>query len=128
MCYNTRVNNRKAASKERGKREVNKMYIVIDTIKNVKIGEPVVIRSDNRGGIGAFLIGGERIGELSGRQPEGCLDYWTIARSLYDNRVLCEVAIKCGDSAILSTQSRLFASLRTVKRLELEGYGMMIAK
>lgn len=100
------------------------MYVFIDCNKRVKPGEPVVIRSDDRGGIGAFLIGGERIGELCGDQPEGCLDYWTIARGLYDNRVLCDVAICCGRTVILHTESRLFASLVRLQREEIAGYGI----
>lgn len=104
------------------------MYILIDTYRDIKPGDVVVIKSDRAGGIGAFLIGGEKIGELSGSQPEGCLDFWTVASNLYDNRVLCDVAVKCGSTAILHTESRLFASLRTLHRVEIEGYGMAVAK
>ena len=85
------------------------MYILIDAYRDVKPGDVVVIKSDRAGGIGAFLIGGEKIGELSGSQPEGCLDFWTVASNLYDNRVLCDVAVKCGSTVILHTESRLFA-------------------
>lgn len=104
------------------------MYILVEADRDVRLGEVIVIKSDNAGGIGAFLIGGEKIGELSGSQPEGCLNYWTVAGALYDNRVLCEVAIKCGGTLILHTESRLFASLRTIKRVEIEGYGMAVCK
>ena len=41
------------------------MYILIDAYRDVKPGDVVVIKSDRAGGIGAFLIGGEKIGELS---------------------------------------------------------------
>ena len=81
-----------------------------------------------QGGIGAFLIGGERVGTLSGRQPEGCLSYWSIASALYNNRVLCDVAVRSGASAILHTESRLFASLREFRRVEVEGYGVACVK
>lgn len=104
------------------------MYLFIDLEREVKAGEVVVIRSDDMGGIGAFLIGGERVGTLSGRQPEGCLSYWSIASALYNNRVLCDVAVRSGASAILHTESRLFASLREFRRVEVEGYGVACVK
>lgn len=104
------------------------MYLFIDLEREVKAGEVVVIRSDNMGGIGAFLIDGSRVGSLSGTQPEGCLNYWTIASAIYNNRVLCDVAVRCGASAILHTESRLFASLRSVSRVEVEGYGIACVK
>ena len=104
------------------------MYLFIDLEREIKAGEIVIIRSDGMGGVGAFLIGGTRIGSLSGNQPEGCLDYWTIVSTIYNNRVLCDVAIRCGTSAILHTESRLFASLRNVSRVEVEGYGIACVK
>lgn len=102
------------------------MYILIDTYKQVNVGEPVVIRSDNNGGIGAFLISGEKIGYLAGAQPEGCVDYYTIAGSLYDNRVLGQVAIKCGKTVFLQTDSKLLRRSVVPQRVEVAGYGMMV--
>ena len=102
------------------------MYILIDTFKQVNVGEPVVIRSDNNGGIGAFAISGEKIGYLTGAQPEGCVDYYSIAGSLYDNRVLGQVAIKCGNTAFLQTDSKLLRRASAPKRMEVAGYGMMV--
>lgn len=106
------------------------MFVLIDTCKEVKVGEPVVVRSDNMGGIGAYAISGEKIGMLTGAQPDGCVDYWAIAGSLYDNRVLGTVAIKCGSSVFLSTDSRLLARAtapKSVTRVVKEGYGMLVA-
>lgn len=105
------------------------MYICIDLFREVKAGEVVVVRSDERGGIGAFLIGGEQIGKLSNVQPEGCLGYWAIASVLYDNRVICDAAVRSGNSMILHTESRLLASARpSYKRVLVEGYGMAVAR
>ena len=91
------------------------MYIGIEIKGNAKPGEVVIIKSDNEGGIGAFLMTGEKIGEPVGRQPEGCVDYWAMASTLYNNRVLCRLAVRCGDTAILQTDSRLLASVDGVK-------------
>ena len=129
MCYNKRVNEKnKSVYQEKKVKEHEIMYLFIDLEREVKAGEVVVIRSDNMGGIGAFLIGGTRVGSLSGNQPEGCLDYWTIACAIYNNRVLCDVAIRCGTSAILHNESRLFAGLKNFRRVEVEGYGIACVK
>lgn len=105
------------------------MYVCIDLFREVKTGEVVIVRSDDRGGIGAFLIGGEQIGKLSATQPDGCLGYWTIASVLYDNRVICDAAIRSGNHMILHTESRLLASARpSYRRVVVEGYGMAVAR
>ena len=81
------------------------------------------------GAIGAFLIGGEQVGKLSAVQPEGCLGYWTIASVLYDNRVICEAAVRSGNNMILHTESRLLAAARpSYHRVVVEGYGMAVAR
>ena len=97
------------------------MYIGIEVNEKAKVGDVVIIKSDNRGGIGAFLMTGEKVGEPVGRQPEGCVDYWAMASTLYNNRVLCRLAIKCGNTAILQTDSRLLAS---VSELKMKGTGI----
>ena len=105
------------------------MNILLDAIQEVSIDEPLVIRSDNLGGIGVYAISGELVGYLAGSQPEGCIDYFTIASSLFSNRVLCKVAIKCGRNVFLSTESKLLriATMpKTLHRVEIEGYGMMV--
>ena len=104
------------------------MFIFIEANKDVNVGEVIVIKSDNAGGIGAYLIGGERIGVLSGDQPDGCVDYWTVARNLYDNRILGKVAIKCGGAVILYTDSRLLEQKQAFCRVEKEGYGILMCK
>ncbi len=104
------------------------MFIFIEATKDVKVGEVMVIKSDNAGGIGAYLIGGEKVGALSGDQPEGCVDFWTIARNLYNNRILGKVAIKCGGAVILHTDSKLLASEPVYNRIEKEGYGILMCK
>lgn len=97
------------------------MYIGIEVNEKAKVGDVVIIKSDNQGGIGAFLMTGEKVGEPVGRQPEGCVDYWAMASTLYNNRVLCRLAIKCGNTAILQTDSRLLAS---VSELKMKGTGI----
>ena len=108
---------------------LRKMYVCIDLFAEVKAGEVVIVRSDERGGIGAFLIGGEQVGKLSAVQPEGCLGYWTIASVLYDNRVICEAAVRSGNHMILHTESRLLAAARpSYHRVVVEGYGMAVVR
>lgn len=91
------------------------MYIGIELNKSANVGDVVIIKADGTGGIGAFLMTGERIGEPVGRQPEGCVDYWTMASALFDNRVLCRLAIKCGNTAILQTDSKLLAKVEAAR-------------
>lgn len=94
------------------------MYIGIEIHGNAKPGDVVIIKADGTGGIGAFLMTGEKLGEPVGRQPEGCVDYWTMASVLYDNRVLCRLAIRCGDTAILQTDSKLLAGAESRRGFE----------
>lgn len=103
------------------------MFVCIDLKKQVKVGEVIVIKADNRGNIGAFLVSGEQVGYLSDEQPEGCISYWTVMRNIFNNRILCQVAIKCGEAAILNTESDVLRyAKRNYKRVETEGYGMIV--
>lgn len=104
------------------------MFIFIEANKHVNVGEVLVVKSDNNGGIGAYLIGGEKIGRLSGDQPAGCVDFKTVVTSLYDNRVLGRAAIVGGDAVIMQTDSKLFAPAQTLKRVEKEGYAYSFIK
>ncbi len=102
------------------------MYLLINLNKSVPAGEPIVIRSDYFGGIGAFIMSGEKVGELSGAQPEGCAQYHEIAGYLYDNRIFGKIAIKAGNAAFLYTDSVCLE--RPIKRTRVvkEGYGMLV--
>lgn len=87
------------------------MFICAELLQDVKVGELIVVKYDNYGkSVGAYLITGEKVGEITSQQAEGCLDYWTIATRLDNNRVLCRVAIKGGRLLILSTDSKLLSS------------------
>ncbi len=105
------------------------MYLSIEINKQVNLGEVIVIKSDNNGGIGAFLVSGEKVGKLASTQPEGCVNYWTVAGNIFANRVLCKVAIKTGNTAILQTESALLKNAIPVYgRVVVEGYGMLVAR
>lgn len=104
------------------------MFIFIEANKDVKAGEVIVVKSDNAGGIGAYLIGGEKAGVLSGDQPDGCVDYWTVARNIYNNRILGKAVIVCGGAVIMQTDSKLLAPKPVCSRVELEGYGFLMCK
>lgn len=104
------------------------MYICIETGVNVKPREVVVIKSDNAGGIGAYLIDGSKVGYLMAEQPDGCVSYWKVAGALFDNRVLCDVAISCDGMAILHTESRLLSEERVYERVTKEGYSFVMCK
>ena len=103
------------------------MYLLINLNKNVAVGEPVVIRSDYFGGIGAYIMSGEKVGELSGAQPEGCAQYHQIAGHLYDNRIFGKITIKAGNAAFLYTDSVILERPVRQTRIVKEGYGMLVA-
>ena len=85
------------------------MFICAELIKDVKIGEIIVVKNDVFGsGIGGYLISGEKVATVSSRQADGCVDFWTIASNIENNRVLCHAAIKGGRLLILSTDSKVF--------------------
>ena len=105
------------------------MYICIDLIEEVNVNDIVVIKVDGKGGIGAYAIGGKQVGTLAKESPEGCLSYWNIASNIFNNRILCKVAIKCGDAVILSTESRALSDCRPVyERIEVANYGVLVAR
>ena len=105
------------------------MYICIDLIEEVKVNDIVVIKVDGQGGIGAYAIGGKKVGTLAKECPEGCLSYWKVASNIFNNRIICKVAIKCGDAVILHTDSRALADCRPVyERVEIENYGMLVTR
>ena len=85
------------------------MFICAELIGDVNVGELVVVKYDDYSKtLGAHLITGEKVGEITSNQAEGCLDFWTIASRIENNRVICHVVIKGGRLLILSTESRLF--------------------
>ncbi len=102
------------------------MYLLIDLKKNVAAGEPIVIRSDYMGGIGAFMMSGEKVGELSGAQPDGCAEYHAIAGYLYENRIFGKIAIKSGNAAFMYTDSVCLDRPVKKRRVLCEGYGMLV--
>ena len=105
------------------------MYLSIEINKQINVGEVIVVKSDNNGGIGAFLVSGEKVGKLASIQPEGCVSYWTVAGNIFANRILCKVAIKSGNSAILHTESALLKNaLPSLGRMVVEGYAMLVAR
>lgn len=85
------------------------MFVCADIFKDVKIGEVLIVKYDEySGSVGVFLVGGEKVGEISSRQAEGCIDFWTVASRIGNNRVLCKAVIKGGRLLIMSTDSRVF--------------------
>jgi hypothetical protein len=87
------------------------MFICAELLQDVKVGEVIVVKYDNYAkALGAFLITGEKIGEIPSCQAEGCLDFWTLATRIEDNRVLCRAVIKGGRLLILSTDSKLLSA------------------
>ena len=85
------------------------MFICAEMIRDVKIGEMVIVKNDTYGkGLSAFLITGEKVADITSNQADGCLDFWTMATRIENNRVLCTAVIKGGRLLILSTQSRVF--------------------
>ena len=103
------------------------MYLLIDLFKNIPAGEPVVIRSDRLGGIGAFCMNGEKVGELSGVQPEGCAEYHKVIGYLCDNRIFGKIAIKNGNSAFLYANGVCLDQPLRQARITREGYGMLVS-
>lgn len=107
------------------------MYIMIRTINSQEVaaGDVVVLKADPQfGQIGAFEIGGGVVGYAAERQPEGCLDMWTMMSRIRDNRVLCKVAVSMPGTVILATESPVFAPRRDYARVEREGYAYLAAK
>ena len=87
------------------------MFICAELLQNVTVGEVVIVKYDDyTKTLGAFLITGEKVGEITSNQAEGCLDFWTIVSRIGNNRVICRVVIKGGRLLILSTDSKLLAS------------------
>ena len=85
------------------------MFICADIVCDVKIGEVLVVKYDDYAkSVGVYLIGGQKVGEVSSRQAEGCIDFWTVASRIGNNRVLCKAVIKGGRLLIMSTESRVF--------------------
>ncbi len=86
------------------------MFICAELLQDVKVGEMVVVKYDNYGKtLGAYLITGEKIGEIATKQADGCLDFWTIATRIENNRILCHAVIKGGRLLILSTDSKILS-------------------
>ena len=86
------------------------MFICAELLQDVKVGEVIVVKYDDYSKcLGAHLITGEKVGEITSNQADGCIDFWTIASRIENNRVLCRAVIKGGRLLILSTDSRLFA-------------------
>lgn len=104
------------------------MNICANIITNVEIGEVVVIKKDRAGVLGLYLIGGEMVGTVLGRQPDGCVDFWSIAAASSDNRILAKVSIKCGKIVFLNTDSKALSRPPVLERFELEGYGMPVIR
>ena len=87
------------------------MFICAELLQDVKVGEIIVVKYDNYARkLGAYLITGEKIGEISSHQAEGCLDFWTLATRIDNNRILCKAIIKGGRLLILSTDSKILSS------------------
>ena len=86
------------------------MFICAELLQDVKVGEIVIVKYDDYAKcLGAYLITGEKVGEISSHQAEGCLDFWTLATRIENNRVLCRAVIKGGRLLILSTDSKLLS-------------------
>ncbi|MBO5223923.1 MAG: hypothetical protein J6C23_05365 [Clostridia bacterium] len=86
------------------------MFICAELLQDVKVGELIVVKYDEYSKtLGAHLITGEKVGEISSQQAEGCLDFWTIASRIEDNRIICHVVIKGGRLLILSTESKILS-------------------
>lgn len=86
------------------------MFICAELLQDVKIGEVIVVKYDaNTNGLGAFLITGEKVGQITSHQADGCIDFWTIATRIENNKILCHAIIKGGRLLILATDSRLLA-------------------
>lgn len=101
------------------------MYFCIMTEKNVKAGEVMVLKCNRWGELGCCLIDGTFIGYVCDKQPEGCMSFWDIASAVGASRVLCNVAVKAGKVLIMNSDSKIFAR-RDYRRVEVEGYGMMV--
>ncbi len=87
------------------------MFICAELLQDVKIGEVIVVRYDEYSrSLGAYLITGKKVGEITSHQAEGCLDFWTLATRIDNNRILCKAIIKGGRLLILSTESKILAS------------------
>ena len=92
--------------------------------QNIAVGEVVVLLRNLRGELSCYLMDGTYVGYVCGKQPDGCMSFWDIAADIGSNRVLCKVAIKANNLLILNTDSKLFS--KKMKRVEVEGYGMML--
>ena len=91
------------------------MFICVDMEKDVNVGEFVILRNDVfTEGLCAYSMRGERIGVVCSNQAEGCLDFWTMATRINDDRVLCKAVIKGGRLLILSTESKIFEDKKQV--------------
>ncbi|MDR0426503.1 MAG: hypothetical protein LBH24_04945 [Clostridiales bacterium] len=102
------------------------MFVCAEVYKDVSVGELIVLKQDEaRGGIGAYLITGEKVGNVTGRQPAGCVDFWTVAAAAAKNRVLCTASILCGRVLIATSDSKALDKPIEYGREEIEGYGMM---
>lgn len=102
------------------------MYIMITTLEEVKAGDTVVLRYDDKfNQIGAFEIGGGVLGYAAYNQPEGCLNVWTLSKRLGNRRILCTVAVALGGSVILYSDSPALKGEDMYRRIERGGYGML---
>ena len=101
------------------------MFFCIMAIRNIKIGEVAVLKRNPRGELACYLIDGTYIGYVCGKQPDGCIGFWDMASAVGDKRILCTVAIKANNLLIMNTQSKAFVR-QDMRRVEVEGYGMMI--
>ncbi|HIW05395.1 MAG TPA: hypothetical protein H9690_05165 [Firmicutes bacterium] len=102
------------------------MFFCVMTDRNIKAGEVTVLKYNNRGELACYLIDGTFVGYVSAKQPDGCLSFWEIASSAGGRKILCNVAIRAGRVLIMKSDSKAFER-RKVRRVEVEGYGMMVS-
>lgn len=101
------------------------MYFCIMSNRNLKVGEVAVLKFGNDGQLGCYLIDGTFAGHVCARQPEGCMSFWEIASAVGNKKIISFAAIKAGKVIIMQSNSKAFER-RAVRRVEVEGYGMMV--
>ena len=107
------------------------MYMTFSTIAKARVaaGEPMVVKYDNRfGRVGIYDVGGELHGYFADRQPDGCIDDWTVYSQIGDNRVLGRAAVIMDGVIIFQTNTEVFDLRRDFVPMAGHGYGTYVRR
>ena len=107
------------------------MYMIFHSMAKARVdaGEPLVVKYDARfGRVGAYDVGGERHGYLADRQPDGCVDEWTVYSQIGDNRVLGRAAVIMDGVIIFQTDTEVFDLKRDFVPSVGGGYGVYVRR